>query len=82
MVSGVKVLKLSSSGVWQKKILTVSREGLSVTNPNTGNTLQDVPIALVWVSDDKGKSLGQMEKVRAWGRGGTVFSRSLQITHF
>ena len=44
-----QVLKLSSSGVWQKKILTVSREALSVTNPNTGDTLRDVPIALVWI---------------------------------
>ena len=62
LVAGVKVLKLSSSGVWQKKILTVSREALSVTNPSTGDTLENVPIALVWVSDEKGKSLDQMEK--------------------
>ena len=58
MKGGVKILKLSSNGVWQKKILTLSSECLTVQS--RGKTVKK-PVALVWVVDIN-KPLDAMDK--------------------
>ena len=49
---GVKVLKLSASGVWEKKILCVSDECLVVSSDDGRMNVGAIPQALIWIKDD------------------------------
>ena len=58
---GIRALKLSKSGIWEKKILCVSKESLTVTSPN-GDFELKVPIAMLWINDEKNKPLIALER--------------------